>query len=102
MLKRLYQFSYDLIHRPAQVFWICAFLAGIGVVLDGTAFRLWSLHRDHRVISSRISEGKARSRQLDFRIQRAAEPAFIEKAVRDQFDLVKKDDLIFIFADDTL
>lgn len=102
MLQRLYDFFNHLIHRPAQVFWICALLAGIGVVLDGTAFRLWSLHRDHRTFAQRLEEGSARSRQLDYRIQRAAQPAYIEKAVRDQFDLVKKGDLIFIFSDDSL
>jgi hypothetical protein len=100
MLQSLYNWFNNLIHRPAQVFWICATLAGVGVVLDGTAFRLWSLHRDHRVFTHRLKEGGIRSRQLDYRIQRAAQPAFIEKAVRDQFDLVKKGDLIFIFSDD--
>ena len=74
----------------------------MGVLLDGTAFRLWSLHRDHRLLTERIDSAKIRSRQLDFRIQRAQQPAFIEKAVRDQFDLVKEGDLIFIFADDNV
>ena len=76
-------------------------LAGIGVLLDGTAFRLWSLHRDHRLITDRIHEANARSKHLEYRIQKAQQPAFIEKAVRDQFDLVKEGDLIFIFSDDT-
>lgn len=101
MLKRSYEFFHTLMHRPIQVFWICAVAALMGVVLDGTAFRLWGLHREHRAIAERIEEGKVRSKQLAFQIQKAQQPEFIEKAARDQFDLVKEDDLIFIFSDET-
>jgi cell division protein FtsB len=100
MLKRVYHRFHQLMHRPLQVFWICSFLVSIGVILDGTAFRLWSLQRDHRLLESRITEARARSRQLDFRIQKAQQPGFIEKAARDQFDLVKEGDLIFIFSEE--
>ena len=99
-VRVLYRWSHDLIHRPAQVFWVAVLLAGMGVLLDGTAFRLWSLHRDYRMISTRIHDAKVRTKQLDYRIHRAQQPAFIEKAVRDQFDLVKQGDLIFLFTDD--
>jgi len=75
-------------------------LAGIGVVLDGTAFRLWGLKRDHRLLNERIAKAKQNTKQLGFRIQMAQQPEFIEKAARDQFDLVKEGDLIFIFSDD--
>jgi cell division protein FtsB len=100
MLHRCYQWFHQLLHRPLQILWICLALACVGVVLDGTAFRLWSLHRDHDFLAAKISDAKIRSKQLEFRIRRARQPEFIEKAVRDQFDLVKEGDLIFIFSDD--
>lgn len=100
MLKRAYQWFHQLMHRPIQVFWICFAIGLIGVVLDGTAFRLWSLKRDHRLLADRINEAKIRSKQLDFRIQKSLQPGFIEKAARDQFDLVKEGDLIFIFSEE--
>jgi cell division protein FtsB len=100
MLLRLYRWLAELIHHPTRVFWICAVLAGMGVVADGTALRLWSLHRDHELLTNRIEQAKVRTRQLEFRIQKAQSPEFIEKAVRDQFDLVKEDDLVFIFSDE--
>ena len=101
MLTRLYQWGHELLHRPMRIFWICVGIAMAGVILDGTAFRLWSLQRDHEQLTDKIREAKVRSRQLEFRIQKAQQPAFIEKAVRDQFDLVKEGDLIFIFSDET-
>lgn len=88
-------------HRPIQVFWICVTVSMAGILLDGTAFRLWSLKRDHKMLTSRISAARTRSKQLDFRLQRAMQPEFIEKAARDQFDFVKEGDLIFIFSDET-
>jgi cell division protein FtsB len=100
MLLRCLQWFQNLIHRPAQVFWVCAALAGAGVLLDGTAFRLWSLHRDHEFLTNRIEDARQRTKQLEFRIQKAQRPEFIEKAVRDQFDLVKEGDLVFIFSDE--
>jgi hypothetical protein len=98
--RSCYQWFHQLIYAPMRVFWICVALAIAGVILDGTALRLWSLHRDHRLLEVRIREGDKLSRQLEFKIQEAQQPGFIERQVRDQFDLVKEGDLIFVFADD--
>lgn len=101
MIRHLYAWFNDLLHRPHRVFWICAALAATGVVLDGTALRLWSLSRDHQLLAEKIEETRTRSRQLEFRIQEAQQPEFIERQARDQFDLVKEGDLVFVFADES-
>lgn len=75
-------------------------VAIVGILLDGTAFRLWSLWRDHELLTGRIESAKVRSKQIAFKIQMAEQPEFIERAARDQFDLVKEGDLIFIFSDE--
>jgi cell division protein FtsB len=100
MLKTTHHYLNELMHRPVQVFWICFAVAMAGILVDGTAFRLWSLKRDHRMMSTRILDARSRSKQLEFRIQKAQQPEFIEKAARDQFDLVKEGDLVFIFSDE--
>lgn len=100
MFARIYDWFHELMHRPPQVFWICVAVAIVGVVLDGTAFRLWSLNRDHDLLTSRIEAARERSQQLAFRIQKSQELDFIERAARDQFDLVKEGDLVFIFSDE--
>ncbi len=100
MLQRCVHWFNEVLHRPVEVFWVCFALAVAGVILDGTAFRLWSLERDHKTLTEKISSAKVRSRQLEFQIQQAEQPEFIERAARDQFDLVKEGDLIFIFSDE--
>lgn len=75
-------------------------LAATGVILDGSALRLWGLHRDHDLLVEKIDQAENRSKQLKFQIQEAQQPEFIERAARDRFDLVKEGDLIFIFSDE--
>ena len=99
MLRNTIAWFRELAHHPLKIFWISAALASIGVILDGTAIRLWSLHREHDAIEQRIGDAKKRSKQMEFRIHEAQQPEFIERAARDQFDLVKAGDLVFIFSD---
>ena len=100
MIRRCLEFFNELLHRPKRVFWICLGLGAMGIILDGTAFRLWSLHRDHHLISQRIENSISRAQQLEIKIREAQQPQFVERAVRDQFDLVKEGDLIFVFSED--
>jgi cell division protein FtsB len=100
MIRRCFEWFQTLLHQPMKVFWLCLALGVAGVILDGTALRLWSLHRDHRQLEEKIAESARLSRQLEFRIQEAQQPEFIERQARDQFDLVKEGDLVFIFSED--
>lgn len=99
MLRSLVDWFRELAHHPHKVLWLSLAGAAIGVILDGTAIRLWSLHREHDAIEQRISDAKVRSKKMEFRIHEAQSPEFIERAARDQFDLVKEGDLVFIFSD---
>lgn len=99
--SKTYAWAREMAHHPVKVLWISLACASVGVVLDGTALRLWSLHRENAQITSRIASAKVRARDMDFRIHQAMSPEFIERAARDQFDLVKEGDLVFIFSDDT-
>jgi cell division protein FtsB len=89
----------EIAHHPMKILWLALAGAAVGVVLDGTAIRLWSLHRDHDQIQHRIADAKLHSKDMEFRIHEALQPEFIERAARDQFDLVKEGDLVFIFSD---
>lgn len=89
-----------ILHRPTKVFWICLALAAASVLLDGSFIHLWSLHRDQQRLETRIEDGRARLKQFEFRIDEAQQPQFIERQARDQFDLVKEGDLIFVFSED--
>lgn len=102
MTQRLlnsYAWALEIAHHPVKILWFALAGAAVGVVLDGTAIRLWSLHREHDQIQLRLVEAKTRAKAMDFRIHEAQSPEFIERAARDQFDLVKEGDLVFIFSD---
>jgi cell division protein FtsB len=89
-----------LLHRPTKILWLCVALAAASLALDGSALRLWSMRRDRRALERRIEDGRAQARTLEFRIHEAQQPEFIERQARDQFDLVKEGDLVFVFSDD--
>ncbi len=104
MTQRFYNsfaWAREIAHHPIKILWLALAGAAVGVVLDGTAIRLWSLHREHDQIRGRISQAKARTKNMEFRIHQAQSAEFIERAARDQFDLVKEGDLVFIFSDGT-
>ena len=90
----------QLLNSPLKVFWICASICFASVILDGSFIRLWSLHREASALEARIEAGKDQAKQLVFKIKEAQQPAFIERQARDQLDLVKEGDLVFVFADE--
>lgn len=103
MIRRFFaRLSYlvnDFLQNPIRVFAIFAFLVSAGLVLDGSLFRLWSLHRDEQEISTRMKKLRHQTAELDMKITRARDPNFIEMQAREKFDLASEGDLIFVFTD---
>jgi len=100
MLRQLTSSLNQLLYRPVTVFWICLALGFSSILFDGSFLHLWSLHRSRVQIESRIEASREKLKLLEFQIQEAQQPQFIERQARDQFDLVKEGDLIFIFSED--
>lgn len=90
----------DLLQAPQKVIWICLGLVALNVVLDGSLFRLWSLHRDQVAIEQNIANLEQQNQDLKKRLLRAKDPAFLEREARDRFDLVSEGDLVFVFSDE--
>jgi cell division protein FtsB len=72
----------------------------LNLVLDGSLFRLWSLHRDEIAIEHDIRDLKQQNVELKKRLAGAKDPAFLEREARDRFDLVSKGDLVFVFSEE--
>ncbi len=68
--------------------------------MDGSLFRLWSLHRDSEVIGQSIKSLTQQNQDLKKRLLRAKDPAFLEREARDRFDLVSEGDLVFVFSEE--
>lgn len=83
-------------HPRRVVFW-CAVFALAGILLDGTLYRLWALNNETKNMTVKIEETKISIAQLEKQIKMAHDPKFIEREARDRFDLVNKDDIVFVF-----
>jgi len=100
MISKYANAGMQLLNSPLKVFWICIAICFASVILDGSFLRLWSLHRESSALELKIETTKENAKQLVFKIKEAQEPAFIERQARDQLDLVKEGDLVFVFADE--
>ena len=100
LLVRFFSSLHDFLHSPVKVLAICFALAFVNLVLDGSLFQLWGLHRDSYELRENMQRVKADSQKLAMKIKRASDPDFIELEARDRFDLASEGDLIFVFSDE--
>ncbi|HMN67359.1 MAG TPA: septum formation initiator family protein [Bdellovibrionales bacterium] len=75
-------------------------LVVLNLILDGSLFRLWSLHRDHATIQADMAGLESKNAEMKARLKRAKDPAFLEREARDRFDLVSEGDLVFVFSEE--
>lgn len=80
--------------------WICLGLITLNVILDGSFIRLWSLYRDQVSVQKKIADLTRQNLELNERLKRAKDPAFLEREARERFDLASEGDLIFVFSDE--
>ncbi len=90
----------QLLLAPQKVMMICLGLLVLNGVIDGSLFRLWSLHRDHVSIREKIEVLKDKNEEMKVRLKKAKDPAFLEREARDRFDLVSEGDLVFVFSEE--
>lgn len=91
---------HDFLYQPLKVFWTFLILVLISMLFDGTFIKIWRLQRDRELLTTQIQESKSHSKQLEYRIHQANQTEFIERQARDQLDLVREGDLVFVFADE--
>lgn len=89
-----------LLHTPTKVVWICLGLIMLNLVIDGSLYRLWSLHKDYDTIQSNIAKLETQNAKLKVQLAKAKDPAFLEREARDRFDLVSEGDLVFVFSEE--
>jgi cell division protein FtsB len=89
-----------LLMSPRKILFWCFIFALVGILLDGTIFQMWQLTEEKKNVEQKISETKITIQKLQKQIRMAHDPRFIEREARDRFDLVNKDDVVFVFNDD--
>jgi cell division protein FtsB len=90
----------QLLQAPQKVMIICLGLLVLNGVIDGSLFRLWSLHRGDAEIRQKIEVLKVKNEDMKMRLKKAKDPAFLEREARDRFDLVNEGDLVFVFSEE--
>ena len=100
MISKYASAGIQLLNHPLKVFWICAAVCFASVILDGSFIRLWSLHREASALELKLAAAEDNAKQIALKIKEAQQPAYIERQARDQLDLVKEGDLVFVFADE--
>jgi cell division protein FtsB len=102
-VRRFFEGFFTTLHQyllsPTKILWICAILVVLNLVLDGSLFRLWKLHRDFDQLTVDLMSLQGQSEQLKTQLKKAKDPEFMEREARDRFDLVNEGDLVFVFAD---
>ena len=69
------------------------------VVLDGSLLRLWGLRRSNIEADQRIQNLEKQVAQLEDLLVKSQQPEFVEMKVRNQFDLVNKEEILFVFSE---
>lgn len=89
-----------LLLQPFKVFLICLVFAIGSLLLNGTFLQLYRLHRDQDVLIEQIVATKLQIIDLDKQLKMAKDPVFIERQALDNYDLINKHDLMFVFSDE--
>lgn len=88
-----------LLNHPTKVATYCLIAFVSSIILNGNAFRLWSLHRDFDRMNNEIYQTRQNIGSLSDKLKQAKDPAFIEREARDKLDLAGEHDLVFVFAE---
>ncbi len=80
---------------------VIACLLSVSYLLyDGSFWKLWSLNRNYKEMSRRISSIQSETSGLNFKVEEATKTSFIERQATEQLGLVREDDLVFVFSSD--
>ena len=89
-----------LLMSPRKVFLLCLMFAFAGVLVDGTLYQMWELGVEKKTMQQKITDTEISIKTLQKQIRMAHDPKFIEREARDRFDLVNKDDIVFVFSEE--
>lgn len=99
-MKRIKNLIVKILYRPYFTFLLCLLFLFINLIADGTLFRVFRLSRDLKVVQNRIDHIDKKNQEIENKIQKASDPDFVEKEIRERLDYTNEGDLIFIFPEE--
>jgi cell division protein FtsB len=103
-VRRVFFTLFDSVHQllqsPIKVLWICLALAFINLILDGSLYRYYILNKDLNETREKIHIVSKSNADLNSQITKMKDPSHLEQVARERFDLVKENELVFVFSED--
>jgi hypothetical protein len=87
------------LYQPSRVALVAVAIAILGLTIDGSVFRLISLYRERDHLRLETREIDFKTEALRAQSAGANDPHHIERDARERFDLVEKNDLLFVFSE---
>lgn len=88
----------ELLYKPLTVALVGCLLSISYLLYDGSFWKWWSLNRNYKEMSRRISLIQDETSGLKFKVDEATKTSFIERQATEQLGLVREDDLVFVFS----
>ena len=101
-IRKISYFIQEFLDRPLWVLITCFSVVCIHLAFDGTFVRMWNLYNSGKVLESRIEDIQQKNEIVENRMKELSDSRFLEREVRDRFNLVGEEDIIFIFSDEDL
>jgi cell division protein FtsB len=93
----------SLLEHPFKIGIAATGLAFVGLLTQGTLIDLWNIKSEEHKIQKRYQETLKYNEILKTKIEEArTSDKFIGRQARDKLDLVKEDEIVFIFENETL
>ena len=100
-MRRIQQQLNSWLEHPVKIGISALALAFAGLLSEGTLLDLWNLQKEKAKIQGRLDENMKTNEDLKMRIERAQNSdKFIGKQAREKLDLVRDDELVFIFENE--
>ena len=87
-------------HQPLWTLMACLILLCAHLIWDGTFLNLWQLYHNRQALEKRINDLTDKNIQVEKRLKKLSERPFLEKEVKDRFNMVGEEDIIFIFSEE--
>lgn len=85
------------LHQPFWVFMVCLLLMSTQIIFDGTLWHIYSLSKNRKVLEKRMSAIQTKNHKVENNLKKLSDSSFLEKEAVEEWNLVGKKDLIFIF-----
>ena len=97
---KVFQYVDQWLKRPKLIMGFCIVLILFNIIFDGTLFQMRKLYLQQKTLKQQTLEIQTKNDILVEKMKKLSDPKYLEKEVRNRFDLAGQGDLIFIFPED--